>query len=93
MFLLANLTAPAVTGDDANILLYVILGLVAVAVVLLLTFKDKILKKAGLDRKGQKDADEQWAESGAAKAGPDGSAENGTKDSGKETKEQPEDGQ
>lgn len=42
---IANVTTAAVTGDDAPILLYVVLGVVAVALVVGLALKDKLTKK------------------------------------------------
>lgn len=44
MTVIAQTLTAAATGDDANILLYVVIMVVAVVLVVLLGFKDKIFK-------------------------------------------------
>lgn len=57
MIFAANLANAAATGDEANVALYVVLVVIAVALVAFLGLKDKIIKpKDGKADKAKKDA-------------------------------------
>ena len=45
MQMAARTLFPAFTGDESHAILYVVIGILAIAILLLLAFKDKIFKK------------------------------------------------